>query len=117
MKINNTSYVYFSGDAHLSNLRSSAYEAVMDLVKNSPKDVYPAITQTFGAVLEKMVAILKMEEQGKQVGDYSQHNDFKSLLCATLQVCNLHAFIKETLASKMVDTKISLNCLGALKSS
>ena len=82
--------LFFSGDAHLSNLRSSAYEAVMDLVKNSPKDVYQAITQTFGAVLEKMVAILKMEEQGKQVGDYSQHNDFKSLLCATLQVCNLY---------------------------
>lgn len=73
------------GDAHLSNLRSSAYEAVMDLVKNSPKDVYDAIKQTFEAILNKMMAILNMEEQGKQVGDYSQHNDFKSLLCATLQ--------------------------------
>ncbi|XP_066915585.1 importin subunit beta-1-like [Clytia hemisphaerica] len=73
------------GDAHLSNLRSSAYEAVMDLVKNSPKDVYEAIGQTFEAILGKMVTILKMEEQGNQVGDYSQHNDFKSLLCATLQ--------------------------------
>ena len=97
----NAFHLFFSGDAHLSNLRSSAYEAVMDLVKNSPKDVYPAITQTFGAVLEKMVAILKMEEQGKQVGDYSQHNDFKSLLCATLQVCNLYILIRKILAPKM----------------
>jgi len=95
------------GDAHLSNLRSSAYEAVMDLVKNSPKDVYPAITQTFGAVLEKMVAILKMEEQGKQVGDYSQHNDFKSLLCATLQA-TLRKLEKEDMA------KVSEDCMKAL---
>ena len=60
----------------------------MDLVKNSPKDVYDAIAQTFEAILDKMVTILNMEEQGNQVGDYSQHNDFKSLLCATLQVHN-----------------------------
>lgn len=73
------------GDAHLNNLRSSAYEAVMELVKNSPKDVYETIQQTFVAVLNKMGAILKMEEQGSQVGDHSQHNDFKSLLCAALQ--------------------------------
>ena len=58
----------------------------MDLVKNSPKDVYDTIQQTFLAVLNKMDAILNMEQQGSQVGDYSQHNDFKSLLCAALQV-------------------------------
>lgn len=73
------------GDAHLNNLRSSAYEAVMELVKNSPTDVYETIQQTFIAVLNKMDAILAMEQQGNQVGDYSHHNDFKSLLCAALQ--------------------------------
>jgi len=74
-------------------LRSSAYEAVMDLVKNSPKDVYETIQQTFLAILNKMDAILSMEQQGSQVGDYSQHNDFKSLLCATLQVgtCDINS--------------------------
>lgn len=76
----------FRGDAHLNNLRSSAYEAVMELVKNSPKDVYPTIQKTILSILAKIDAILKMEESGSHVGDHSQHNDFKSLLCATLQV-------------------------------
>ena len=80
------SITIFRGDAHLNNLRSSAYEAVMELVKNSPKDVYPTIQKTILAILTKIDAILKMEESGSHVGDHSQHNDFKSLLCATLQV-------------------------------
>ena len=78
--------MFFRGDAHLNNLRSSAYEAVMELVKNSPKDVYLVIQEIIVDILNKMQAILKIEESGNQVGDYSQHNDFKSLLCATLQV-------------------------------
>jgi importin subunit beta-1 len=72
-------------DAHLHNLRSSAYEAVMELVKNSPKDVYPTIIKTVLAILNKMAAIVAMEQSGTQFGDNSQHNDFKSLLCAALQ--------------------------------
>lgn len=58
----------------------------MELVKNSPKDVYPTIQKTILSILTKIDAILKMEESGSHVGDHSQHNDFKSLLCATLQV-------------------------------
>lgn len=58
----------------------------MELVKNSPKDVYPTIQKTILSILAKIDAILKMEESGSHVGDHIQHNDFKSLLCATLQV-------------------------------
>ena len=58
----------------------------MELVKNSPKDVYATIQQTILAILTKMDAILNMEKSGSHVGDHSQHNDFKSLLCAALQV-------------------------------
>lgn len=78
----------FRQDAHLHNLRSSAYEAVMELVKNSPKDVYSTIQKTLLAILNKMTAIFEMEQSGTQFGDHSQHNDFKSLLCAALQVIN-----------------------------
>ncbi|XP_047138096.1 importin subunit beta-1 isoform X1 [Hydra vulgaris] len=95
------------GDAHLNNLRSSAYEAVMELVKNSPKDVYSVIQEIVLDILNKMQAILKMEESGSHVGDYSQHNDFKSLLCATLQ-----ATIRKL---KPEDAhKISAACMEAL---
>lgn len=78
--------LFLRSDAHLNNLRSSAYEAVMELVKNSPKDVYPVIGMLIMSILAKMDAITKMEKSGAQVGDHSQHNDFKSLLCAALQV-------------------------------
>ena len=76
----------------MNNLRSSAYEAVMELVKNSPKDVYPTIQKIVVAILSKMDAILKMERSGSHIGDHSQHNDFKSLLCAALQVIALWFF-------------------------
>jgi len=94
-------------DAHLHNLRSSAYEAVMELVKNSPKDVYGTIQNTLLAILAKMTNIFEMEKSGKQFGDHSQHNDFKSLLCAALQ-----ATIRKL---KPCDIeKISDNCMTAL---
>eukprot|EP00794_Sanderia_malayensis_P017676 gene17676-19438_t len=72
-------------DASQSNLRSSAYEAVMELIKNSPKDCYEAVKTTLMAVLDRMLRILQLESTGSNIGDHSQHNDFKSLLCAVLQ--------------------------------
>lgn len=95
------------GDAHLNNLRSSAYEAVMELVKNSPKDVYSTIQQTLIAILTKIDSILKMEQSGGHVGDHSQHNDFKSLLCATLQ-----ATLRKLQAADIL--KIADSCMEAL---
>ncbi|XP_057303593.1 importin subunit beta-1-like [Hydractinia symbiolongicarpus] len=94
-------------DAHLNNLRSSAYEAVMELVKNSPKDVYPVIGMLIMSILAKMDAITKMEKSGGQVGDHSQHNDFKSLLCAALQATLRKLKKEDTL-------KIADNCMSAL---
>jgi len=72
-------------DSSQSNLRSSAYEAVMELIKNSPKDCYETVKCTVVAVLERMSRIFEMERTGANLGDSSQHNDFKSLLCALLQ--------------------------------
>jgi len=95
------------GDAHMSNLRSSAYEAVMELVKNSPKDVYPTIQKTILAILNKIDAILKMEAAGGHVGDHSQLNDFKSLLCAALQ-----ATLRKLKTEDLL--KVSDNCMKAI---
>ncbi|XP_065052076.1 importin subunit beta-1-like [Rhopilema esculentum] len=72
-------------DACQSNLRSAAYEAVMELIKNSPKDCYDVVKTTVVSVLDRISRILQMESAGSNLGDHSQHNDFKSLLCAVLQ--------------------------------
>ncbi len=48
-------------DAGQSNLRSSAYEAVMELIKNSPKDCYETVKATLMAVLDRMSRILQLE--------------------------------------------------------
>jgi len=96
-------------DAHLHNLRSSAYEAVMELVKNSPKDVYETIIKTVLAILNKMAAIVQMEQSGTQFGDNSQHNDFKSLLCAALQ-----ATIRKLKPGDLEKLQLADSCMKAL---
>ncbi|KAJ7351917.1 Importin subunit beta-1 [Desmophyllum pertusum] len=69
-------------DANQGNLRSSAYEAVMELIKNSAKDCYEVVQKTTLVILQRLQQILSME---KSVSDRAQYNDLQSLLCATLQ--------------------------------
>lgn len=70
------------GDANNGNLRSSAYEAVMELIKNSAKDCYEVVQGTTVVILERLNRLLEME---KNVADRAQYHDLQSLLCATLQ--------------------------------
>ncbi|CAH3016733.1 unnamed protein product [Porites evermanni] len=58
-------------EANQGNLRSAAYEAIMELIKNSAK------------VYKYMNAVLYFLQ--KNMSDRSQYNDLQSLLCATLQ--------------------------------
>lgn len=44
-----------------SNLRSAAYEALMELIKNSPRDCYETVKNTTVIILERLQAILQME--------------------------------------------------------
>ncbi len=72
-------------DASAANLRSAAYEAIMELVKNSPKDCYPTVQRTIVIVLERLQQVLQMEGRVQSQNDRVQYNDLQSLLCATLQ--------------------------------
>ncbi|NWI11851.1 IMB1 protein, partial [Crypturellus soui] len=72
-------------DGHQNNLRSSAYEALMEIVKNSAKDCYPAVQKTTLVIMERLQQVLQMESHIQSTSDRIQFNDLQSLLCATLQ--------------------------------
>ncbi|CAF4758012.1 importin subunit beta-1 isoform X1 [Pieris napi] len=72
-------------DAAQHNLRSAAYEALMEMVKNSPSDCYMTVQKTTMVILERLQQVLQMENHISSQADRSQFNDLQSLLCATLQ--------------------------------
>jgi len=72
-------------DGNQHNLRSAAYEALMEMIKNSPKDCYATVQQTTLIILEKLNRVLAYENTVTQMSDRAQLNDLQSLLCATLQ--------------------------------
>ncbi|XP_026288912.1 importin subunit beta-1 isoform X2 [Frankliniella occidentalis] len=71
-------------DGAQANLRSAAYEALMEMVKNSPRDCYVTVQKTTMVILERLNQVLQMESH-IQSHDRAQYNDLQSLLCATLQ--------------------------------
>lgn len=48
-------------DGHQNNLRSAAYESLMEIVKNSAKDCYPAVQRTTLVIMERLQQVLQME--------------------------------------------------------
>ena len=60
-------------DGHQNNLRSAAYEALMEIVKNSAKDCYPAVQKTTLVIMERLQQVLQMEVRywGWGVKDHS----------------------------------------------
>ncbi|XP_781574.3 importin subunit beta-1 [Strongylocentrotus purpuratus] len=72
-------------DAHQANLRSAAYEALMEMVKNSATDCYRHVLDTTNIILRRIQLILQMESHVLTASDRTQYNDLQSLLCATLQ--------------------------------
>lgn len=72
-------------DGNLSNLRSAAYEALMELIKNSPKDCYVWVQNTTMVILQRLQEVLQLEAHISNNTDRAQYNDLASLLCATLQ--------------------------------
>lgn len=73
------------GDSAQSNLRTSAYEALMDLIKFSAKDCYVVVQRTTVHILEKLQKIVELDDAQLQGSDRQQIADLESLLCATLQ--------------------------------
>ncbi|XP_019853838.1 PREDICTED: importin subunit beta-1 isoform X2 [Amphimedon queenslandica] len=72
-------------DAVHSNLRTAAYEALMDLIKYSPKDCYIVVQKTVLHVLDSLQKVVQIDENLLQGHDKQQVSDLESLLCATLQ--------------------------------
>lgn len=72
-------------DGAQANLRAAAYEALMDMIKNSPNDCYVVVQKTTMVILERLTQVLNMETQVTNHSDQHQFNDLQSLLCATLQ--------------------------------
>uniref|UniRef100_T1J2G6 Importin N-terminal domain-containing protein n=1 Tax=Strigamia maritima TaxID=126957 RepID=T1J2G6_STRMM len=72
-------------DGAHANLRSAAYEALMEMVKNSPKDCYVTVQKTTVVILDRLQHVLQMEARIQSNSDRAQYNDLQSLLCATLQ--------------------------------
>uniref|UniRef100_A0A915Q5Z0 Importin N-terminal domain-containing protein n=1 Tax=Setaria digitata TaxID=48799 RepID=A0A915Q5Z0_9BILA len=56
-------------DAHVSNLRIAAYETLMELIKNSPKDCYPVVQNTTVIVLRKLEQLLNIENSLESLSD------------------------------------------------
>lgn len=72
-------------DGSQANLRSAAYEALMEMIKNSPIDCYFTVQKTTMVILERLNQVLQMESHISSHTDRHQFNDLQSLLCATLQ--------------------------------
>ncbi|CAH1388967.1 unnamed protein product [Nezara viridula] len=72
-------------DGAQANLRPAAYEALMEMVKNSPKDCYTVVQRATLIILDRLNQVLAMEQQIQSHSDRAQFNDLQSLLCATLQ--------------------------------
>lgn len=53
-------------DGHQNNLRSAAYESLMEIVKNSAKDCYPAVQRTTLVIMERLQQVLQMEVSGEE---------------------------------------------------
>lgn len=50
-------------DGNQCNLRNAAYEALMELLKNSPQDCYSTVQRTTIIILERLQQVLHMESQ------------------------------------------------------
>jgi len=55
------SLVNYRIDGNQNNLRNAAYEAIMEMMKNSPTDCYPVVRTTLVIVLDKLEKVLQME--------------------------------------------------------
>lgn len=72
-------------DGSQSNLRSAAYEALIEMVKNSPNDCYVTVQSTTIIILQRLNQILELESHCGNNFDRNQMIDLQSSLCATLQ--------------------------------
>lgn len=71
-------------DGHQNNLRSSAYESLMEIVKNSAKDCYPAVQKTTLVIMERLQQVLQMEVRLQSVVSWAGWRCFWHKKCRVL---------------------------------
>ncbi len=71
-------------DGSQSNLRAAAYEALMEMVKNSPTDCYKTVQKTTMVILDRLNQVLQIDNMVPP-NDRQRIQDIQSSLCATLQ--------------------------------
>ncbi|KAH9423852.1 Importin subunit beta-1 [Dermatophagoides pteronyssinus] len=70
-------------DALMNNLRSSAYEAIMEMIKNSPQNCYEIVRQTTMIILDRLNrSFISLENTGNMDQNLLE---LQSLLCSALQ--------------------------------
>lgn len=72
-------------DGNQSNLRNAAYEALMEMIRHSPKDCYVTVQKTTLTVLDRLNRVITAENHSSNANERVQISDLQSLLCATLQ--------------------------------
>jgi importin subunit beta-1 len=72
-------------DGNQSNLRAAAYEALMEMIKNSPNDCYQSVQSTTLVILNRLNQILNGDVNLHSQNDRQKIQDIQSSLCATLQ--------------------------------
>eukprot|EP00123_Amoebidium_parasiticum_P016581 comp23506_c0_seq1/m.39386 comp23506_c0_seq1/g.39386 ORF comp23506_c0_seq1/g.39386 comp23506_c0_seq1/m.39386 type:complete len:883 (-) comp23506_c0_seq1:641-3289(-) len=72
-------------DGGENNLRSAAYEALMQMLSNSATDCYPTLEKVTVVIIDRLERALHKQD-GHDVTDRLVHSEVQSLLCATLQV-------------------------------
>ncbi|KAI7688052.1 Importin subunit beta-1 [Sarcoptes scabiei] len=69
-------------DSLLNNLRSSAYEALIDMIKYCPKNQYGIVRKTSELIMDRLNRMAVVENASHLDQNYL---DLQSLLCSTLQ--------------------------------
>ncbi|XP_037942599.1 importin subunit beta-like [Teleopsis dalmanni] len=72
-------------DATSSNLRASAYDALINLISNSPIDCLHIVERVTTLILHRLNYFLGQAASTQNQGDRQQITDIQSLLCATLE--------------------------------
>ncbi|CAF0903368.1 unnamed protein product [Adineta steineri] len=72
-------------DGNQSNLRNAAYEALMEMIRYSPKDCYVTVQKTTLTIVDRLNRVISIESHATNSNDRVQISDLQSLLCATLQ--------------------------------
>lgn len=72
-------------DGNTSNLRAAAYEALMEMIKNSPNNCYASVQKTTIVILDRLAMVLSVDANSQNQSDRQRLHDVQSSLCATLQ--------------------------------